>query len=129
MRRRTRSSFRITQAEWDVMEVVWDRAPVPASTIVEALEAKRRWTLTTVRTLLRRLVDKGALHQAPDGKRFLYSARVSRADCVRQESDSFLDRVLGRAPAATLLHLVRRADLTQDDIEQLRRILNEKEKS
>lgn len=110
------------------MEIVWDRAPVPATAIVEALEKKRDWSLATVRTLLRRLVDKGALGQEADGKRFLYSARVSRAECARKESDSFWDRVLGRAPAATLLHLVRRADLTRDDIEQLRRILKEKEK-
>ncbi len=123
-----KSAIRITEAEWEVMDIVWDQAPVAASTIVDRLESKRQWTLTTVRTLLRRLVNKGALEQRPDGKRFLYSPRISKAECVRWESDSFLDRVLGRAPAVSLLHLVRRADLTPEDIQELRRILREKEK-
>jgi BlaI family penicillinase repressor len=121
-------SLRISEAEWEVMDVVWDRAPIAASTIAELLARKKQWTLATVRTLLRRLVNKGALNQQVDGKRFLYSPRISRVECVRRESDSFLDRVLGRAPAASLLHLVRRAELTAQDIQELRRILREKER-
>ena len=78
--------------------------------------------------MLRRLVNKGALQQQAEGKRYLYTARVSIEDCVRRESDSFLDRVLGRAPAATLLHLVERAELSREDILELRRILRQKEK-
>jgi len=120
--------MRITEAEWHVMAVVWERAPVAASTVLEFVhENKRQWTLATVRTLLRRLVNKGALAQQAEGKRYLYTARVSIEDCVRQESDSFLDRVLGRAPATTLVHLVERADLSKEDIQELRRILGQKE--
>ena len=121
-------SIRITEAEWEVMDVVWERAPVAASSIVAALEPKRQWTLATVRTLLRRLVRKGALAQKSEGKRFIYSPRISQEECLRRESDSFLDRVLGRAPAATLLHLVSKAELSGEDIQELRRILREKEK-
>ena len=123
-----KGSVRITPAEWEVMAVVWERAPAAASTIAELLEEKKQWTLATVRTLLRRLVAKGALEQLQDGKRFLYAPRVSMAECVRRESESFLDRVLGRTPAATILHLIRRADLSKQDIQDLRRILREKEK-
>ena len=110
------------------MAVLWERAPAAASTIGESLEEKKQWTLATVRTLLRRLVAKGALEQRPDGKRFLYTPRVSMAACVRRESESFLDRVLGRTPSATILHLVRKADLSRQDIQELRRLLREKEK-
>src|SRR2546429_3289206 len=122
-----KGSVRITTAEWDVMTVVWERAPVAASAIVHLLEGKKQWALATVRTLLRRLVNKGALEQRQDGKRYLYTARLSREECVRRESDSFLDRVLGRAPSATILHLVKKADLSKQDILELRRILPEKE--
>lgn len=122
-------AIRITEAEWEVMTVVWERTPVAASTIVQVLAETKEWTLATVRTLLRRLVNKGALAQQAEGKRFLYTPRVSREDCARQESQSFLDRVLGRAPAAALVHLVEKADLTKEDIKELRRILREKEKS
>jgi BlaI family penicillinase repressor len=107
---------------------VWERAPVAAAAIAEALEKDRQWSLATVRTLLRRLVNKGALQQAADGKRLLYTPRVSMDECVRRESDSFLDRVLGRAPSISLLHLVKKANLSQSDIEELRRILRDKEK-
>lgn len=120
-------AMRITEAEWEVMVVVWDRAPVAANPIFEALKARKGWTLATVRTLLRRLVRKGALHQERDGRRFLYTPRVSRDACVRRESDSFLDRVLGRAPATTILYMVKKADFSRKDIQELRKILREKE--
>jgi BlaI family penicillinase repressor len=119
---------RITEAEWEVMAVAWDRAPVAATTIADALQKKRQWSLATVRTLLRRLVNKGALRQEAEGKRYLYQPRVSKDECVRRESDSFLDRVLGRAPSVSILHLVEKANLSAEDIQELRKILREKEK-
>ena len=119
---------RITEAEWEVMAVVWEQAPVAATTIAEVLEEKRQWTLATVRTLLRRLVNKGALQQQSEGKRYIYLPRVSMDECVRRESESFLDRVLGKAQSVSLLHLVKRADLSAKDIQELRKILREKEK-
>src|SRR6188474_3118424 len=101
--------IRIADAEWEVMVVVWEKAPVAASVVAELLRERKRWTLATVRTLLRRLVNKGALRQQPEGKRYLYTPLVPLEECVRQASDSFLDRVLGRAPSLSLLHLVRKA--------------------
>lgn len=124
-----KESIRITEAEWEVMAVVWERAPVAATTVVSELEKRRQWSLATVRTLLRRLVNKGALQQQAEGKRYIYTPRVSMDECVRRESESFLDRVLGRAPSVSLLHLVKKADLSSKDIQELRRILREKEKS
>ena len=122
------TTVRMTQAEWEVMAVVWERAPVAASAIVEELHATKQWSLATVRTLLRRLVNKRALAQDAEGKRYIYRPLVSRGACVRQESESLWDRVLGRAPSAALVHLVRRAELSKEDIQELRRILREKEK-
>ncbi len=122
-----KKTIRITEAEWEVMAVVWDRTPVAASTVFEVLEDRKQWTLATVRTLLRRLVNKGALQQEPEGKRYIYTPLISMAECVRRESESFLDRVLGRAPSEAILHLVKRADLSDKDIQELRRILKEKE--
>jgi BlaI family penicillinase repressor len=81
-----------------------------------------------VRTLLRRLVNKRALGQQAEGKRYLYTPLVSMEACVRQESESFWERVVGRAPSAALIHLVKRADLSKRDIQELRRILRTKEK-
>src|SRR5271157_4519113 len=104
-----KTQVRISKAEWEVMAVVWARAPVAASAIADELHEREQWTLATVRTLLRRLVNKGALAQELEGKRYLYTSLISMETCVRQESESFWDRVLGRAPSAAILHLVRRA--------------------
>ena len=121
-------SIRMTAAEQEVMSVVWEKAPVPASLVAEVLHQKREWTLATVRTLLRRLVNKKALRQEFQGKRYLYFPLVSAEECARVESESFLDRVLGWAPSETIIHLVRKAELSRQDIQELRRILREKEK-
>ena len=121
-------TIRITEAEWEVMAVVWGKQPVAATEVVEVLEHRKQWTLATVRTLLRRLVNKGALQQEAEGKRYVYTALISLSECARQESDSFFDRVLGRAPSEAILHMVKKADLSREDIQELRRILREKEK-
>ena len=123
-----KSPIHMTNSEWDVMTVVWQRAPVPASTVFEELLATHNWSLATVRTLLRRLVNKGAVAQQFDGRRHIYSPRVSMEACVHRESESFWDRVLGRAPSSALIHLVKKADLSKGDIAELRRILKNKEK-
>jgi BlaI family penicillinase repressor len=123
-----KKTIRITEAEWEVMAVVWDRTPVAASTVMADLHHRKQWTLATVRTLLRRLVNKGALRQESEGKRYLYTPLISMAECARRESESFLDRVLGRAPSEAILHLVKRAELCKEDIQELRRILRNKEK-
>src|ERR1017187_1041783 len=123
-----KKAIRITEAEWEVMAVVWDQSPVAASTVVEVLEDRKQWTLATVRTLLRRLVNKGALQQESEGKRYIYKPLISMAECARRESESFLDRVLGRAPSEAILHMVKRASLSKEDIQELRRILRDKEK-
>lgn len=120
-------AIRITDAEWEVMTVVWEKGPVAASLVANVLEKKKRWTLATVRTLLRRLVNKRAIKQELEGKRYLYTPVVSVEECARWESESFMDRVLSWAPSETILHLVRKADLSKDDIEELRRILRQKE--
>lgn len=122
------AKLRITEAEWEVMGVVWENAPVAATSIVEKLKQRKQWTLATVRTLLRRLVNKGALAQEAEGKRYLYTPLATMEECARHESETFLCSVLGRASSVPILHLVEKADLSPEDIQELRRILREKEK-
>ena len=113
----------ISDAEWDVMKVVWDRQPVPASDVVDRLAADRGWRPRTVKTMLNRLVAKGALAYEVQGKRYLYRALVQRDACVRHESRSFLSRVFGGAVAPAVVHLLEHTKLTPEEVEQLRRIL------
>lgn len=119
---------KISDSEWEIMNIVWARSPVASSEIVDELHAKRGWASRTTRTLLDRLVKKKALVINQDGKRYLYRPKVAMDACVRDESRSFLDRVFGGEPGAMLAHFVKNADLTPEDIAELKRILNEKEK-
>ncbi len=108
------------------MEVVWDGSPVTANEVVARLARRTDWNPRTVKTMLNRLVNKGALNFQAEGKRYLYEPAVSRDACVRVESRSFLSRVFGGGAAAALLHLVEQHDLTPAEVDQLRRVLDEK---
>ena len=79
-----------------------------------------------MKTLLNRLLTKGALAHEAEGKRYRYRPTVSRASCVRAEGRSFLSRVFGGKAGAMLVHFVQDADLSPEDIRQLRRLLDEK---
>ena len=114
----------ISDAEWQVMEVVWAaHAPVTANDVVARLEQSTDWSPKTIKTMLNRLVNKGALGYEPDGKRYLYKPRVARDECVRVQSRSFLSRVFGGATGAALVHFVEEHDLSQAEIDRLRRAL------
>lgn len=110
------------------MNLVWHQAPIAASDIVQRLAAKNDWHPRTIRTLLDRLVKKGALAYDVDGKRYLYRAKVSMDACVREVSQNLLERVFGGEPASMLIHLVRNTALSPEEIKELKRILTQKEK-
>jgi BlaI family penicillinase repressor len=114
----------ISEAEWDVMKVVWDHEPVAASDVADKLAAERQWHPQTVKTMLTRLVGKGALTYKPEGKRYLYRAKISRDACVRQESRSFLSRVFDGSVTPAVVHLLTHSKLSDDELKQLRRILD-----
>src|SRR5688572_1213274 len=106
------------------MKAVWDRQPVPASDVVELLRREQGWAPRTVKTMLNRLVAKGALTYEIDGKRFLYNAKVNRDSCVRRESRSFLSRVFDGSVAPAVVHLLTHSKLSDDELKQLRQILD-----
>src|SRR5690349_10129957 len=93
----------ISDAEWEVMQVLWERWPRTASEVVAALAGRRRWNPRTVGTFLNRLVRKGALAFDVAGKRYLYRPAISRDQCIHRESRSFLSRVFGGAQGAMLV--------------------------
>ena len=114
----------ISDAEWDVMKVVWDHEPVAASDVADRLAAEREWHPQTVKTMLTRLVAKGALTYKPEGKRYLYRAKISRDACVRHESRSFLSRVFDGSVTPAVVHLLTHSKLSDDELKQLRRVLD-----
>jgi len=119
----------ISDAEWEVMEILWSStAPLTANDVVDRLAKKNRWSPRTVKSLLNRLVKKRALGFETEGKRYLYSPGVSRADCVRSRSKSFVASVFGGAVGPMLAHFVSEAPLTPDEIRELKEMLEKRER-
>ena len=120
--------IQISNSEWEVMRLVWDQAPVPASEIVAQLQARHDWQASTIRTLIGRLVKKRAVRAVRDGKRFLFSARIGKDQCIQKESRSLAERVFGGEPAAMVIHLVKATRFTPEELQELRRVLDRKTK-
>lgn len=115
----------ITEAEWDVMELLWEKAPRTSQEIAALLEVTRGWKRATVVTLLSRLTAKGALVTEPEGNRFLYSPAVERSACVELETRSFLERMFGGTLRPLVAHLAERERLTKKDVAELKALLAE----
>lgn len=122
-------SVQISDAEWAVMEPIWAAGTCTAAEVIKQLRATRDWNHSTVRTLLARLVEKGALAYDVAGSRYIYRAAVSRQRCVRQEGRSFLEKAFAGDVAALVAHFVADASLDKDQIEQLRQLLAQKKNS
>ena len=119
----------ITDAEWEVMNVLWEEAPGTAMDVADALRARTDWHPKTVKTLLGRLVRKGVLKFREEGNRYLYTPAIPRQRYVKEESASFIDRVFGGEASPALVHFVKSSPLTREEIDALRRILDEKQEA
>ncbi len=116
---------RISEAEHAVMEVLWDRGTVSATDVCDAICDERGWSLATVKTLLSRLVQKQAISTRPDGRRFLYSPIIERADYVGGESRRLVDRLFGGKAASLVAHLAETEALSEDDLAEIEALLKE----
>lgn len=115
--------MKITAAESLIMEVLW-RASGPMA--VEELRDELRdatWTDGTVRTFLSRLLHKQAVSATRDGKRFLYSPLLTRADYVHSESKGLIDRLFGGSIGPFVTHFSERQNLKPEEIEELRELV------
>lgn len=113
----------ISDAEWEVMNVLWESSPRTAAEVAEALSERKQWNPKTVRTLLTRLVKKGALRYKEEGHRYLYRPTVSRETYIREETKSFVDRVFGGEAAPAIVHFVKTLKLTEEELDELRMVI------
>jgi BlaI family penicillinase repressor len=110
------------------MRVLWESNPLTANQIVEGLTDDTQWKSRTVKTLINRLVKKGALDFEADGRTYLYSPKVQEKDCIHAESRSFLSRTFSGALMPMLVHFIEGEKLSNEDIDQLTGILEQKRK-
>jgi BlaI family penicillinase repressor len=120
---------RISESEWQVMRVLWGKNPSTANKVVDALSATTTWKSKTIKTLLNRLVKKGALGFEKKGREYHYYPLVGEAACVKAESQGFLRRVYGGAMKPMLAAFLESQDLSPEDIKDLKRILERKERA
>lgn len=114
----------ISEAESEVMQVLWRQGDaMPAEQVVKALVSAHRWQEATVKTLLNRLLKKGAVSAQKDGRRYLYSAILQREQWVTSESKSLLDRLFGGRVAPLVAHFGSQRKLSKSDIEELTRLI------
>src|SRR5207244_4193487 len=116
---------RISEAEHAVMEALWVKSPLTAVEVCEAVCEPRGWSMPTVKTLLSRLVAKGAVATEPEGRRFLYTPLLAREAYVGTESRRLVDRLFGGRAAPLFAHLAEAEALSPDDIAEIERLLKE----
>ena len=118
----------IAESEWRVMQVLWGSGPQTANDVVNALSGEVKWKPRTIKTLISRLVKKGAVKVTEEGYRYRYSAAVDESACVRSETRSFVRRVYQGAMKPALAAFIEDADLSDKEIDDIQKILNQKRK-
>ena len=121
-----KKTSRISEAEWEVMKVLWKTSPMTANDIVRELTEKTPWKRETIRTLINRLVRKKALDFEKKGRQYHFFPLVTKAECIRAETKSFLRRFHGGSIEPMLAAFVEEGQLSPKKIARLRRILDEK---
>ncbi len=115
----------ISNAEFEIMDVLWSENPLPASDVATRVTRKTQWSGKTVKTLLARLVEKGALGHRSEGRRYLYRPLITRAEYAAGETETLADKLFGGRAAPLIAHLADARGLSADDIEELETILAE----
>lgn len=115
----------ISAAEWEVMKVVWDHAPITVNDLCQRLASPKQRHPKTIRTMLIRLTRKGVVETKIENGIYHYCPTLSREECSRAAADSFIDRVFDGALAPMVAHFVNRRPLTPREKRELKKLLEE----
>lgn len=118
--------FTISEAEYQVMKIIWANAPVSTNEVVEKLLETSTWSPKTIQTLLSRLVKKGIIDYKKDSRIFVYTPLVKEEEYLEQESDTFLNRFYEGTLNSMVVNFLEHDKLSKNDIDELKRILDEK---
>lgn len=120
--------MQLSEAEWKLMNVLWERHPSGAREVLECVGDQTGWAYTTVKTMLTRLVEKRALQEERQGNRSLYRPLVSRSEARHQAVRSLLDRAFGGTFGSLVHHLVDEERLSAKDRRELLELLEDRKK-
>lgn len=125
----TTTPVTISEAEWEIMRVVWANLSVTSRDVIDILGKKMGWKESTIKTLIGRLVEKDALKTTKEGRRFIYTANLSETDTVKSYSEDILSRVCNKQNGLIISHFIKDAELSQLDIKELIEMLEERAKT
>ncbi|MGY3312534.1 BlaI family penicillinase repressor [Peribacillus simplex] len=114
----------ISESEWEIMNVLWDKAPQTANDIIVSLQESTDWKPKTIRTLLDRLVQKDVVGVDKNLRIYTFYPLYTQEECQRAETESFINRIYGGAVKSMLVQFIQEDALSDDDINELRFILN-----
>ncbi len=117
----------ITQAEWSVMEVLWEKSPLSATEIFDNLSSKGSWTSKTVRSFLDRLIKKNAVKKSKIHGINVFKPIPSRKQCLQLESSNFMDRFFKGNPISMISHMIEDEQLSNEDLQRLQKLLEDKQ--
>lgn len=115
----------ISEAEYEVMKIVWKHAPVSTNEITERLLRTTKWSPKTIQTLIKRLATKGALSYEKQGRVFVYSPLVKEDEYIEQKSNSFLERFYHGDISSMVSAYIENDRLSESEIDALRSLLSE----
>lgn len=116
----------ISEAEFEVMKVIWDNEPISTNDIVDIVTKTSDWNMRTVHTLISRLDKKGAICHKKEGRTFVYSSVVKKDEYIKTESKSFVKKFYDGTANKMVVNFIKNDMLSKEDIEELRNILNKK---
>lgn len=114
----------VTDAEWDVIDVLWQRSPLSALEVHAALAGRRDWSLGTVKTLVQRLFAKGALTREPERNWYVYRPAFSKRAWLRTAGKDLLRRAGAEGRSPMLAFFLKETKLDRDEIAALREMLD-----
>ena len=115
--------LRISESEFEIMKLIWSEAPISTNDVVKRFEGINDWSPKTVQTLLARLVKKGALSYEKKGRVYIYTPLIKEKEYIHTESSSFLKKFYNGALNSMVLNFIDDDKLTDQDINELIRIL------
>ena len=113
----------ISEAEFQVMKIVWEHAPVSTNQVTEYLARTTKWSPKTIQTMLKRLVQKKALTYDKEGRVFIYKPLIGQQDYVNQESRHFLQRFYNGNLVSMMTAFLDMEELSQQEVDELKELL------
>ena len=116
--------LQISEAEYEVMKIIWKHAPINTNQVTEHLTKVTSWSPKTIHTLIKRLVQKNALSYTKDGRIFVYTPLIREQDYLKQENSHFLQRFYDGNVSSMLTNFIKSDQISEKELDELRTLLN-----